>query len=222
MAYNPHDTYYKKAKQQGYRSRAAYKLLELQQRFRLIKPGDWVVDLGAAPGGWLQVASKLVGERGKVIGVDLQPIGAFREPNITLIQGDIASHEMPKKIQELLHDKAHCVLSDLAPRLSGIRDADAARCLELNRTALRVAVLLLRPGGTLLVKSFINEELHAFTLELKQHFHSVQRTRPEATRQGSSEFYFCATKFHSSPEQPADALTAPKSHNTPQAMNKSN
>jgi 23S rRNA (uridine2552-2'-O)-methyltransferase len=106
---------------------------------------------------------------------------------------------MPEKIQELLHGKAHCVLSDLAPRLSGIRDADAARCLDLNRTALRVATLLLRPGGTLLVKSFINAELHTFTLELKQHFHSVQRTRPEATRQGSSEFYFCAKNFHPNP-----------------------
>jgi 23S rRNA (uridine2552-2'-O)-methyltransferase len=201
MAYNPQDTYYKKAKQEGYRSRAAYKLLELQRRFHLMRPGDWVVDLGAAPGGWLQVASKFIGERGKVIGVDLQPIGALREPNIMIIQGDIASQEMPKKIQELLQGKAHCVLSDLAPRLSGIRDADAARCLELNRTALRVATLLLRGGGTLLVKSFVNEELHAFTLELKQRFHSVQRTRPEATRQGSSEFYFCAQKFHANPEQ---------------------
>src|SRR5919106_2507524 len=201
MAYNPQDAYYKKAKQEGYRSRAAYKLLELQRRFHLMRPGDWVVDLGAAPGGWLQVTSKFIGERGKVIGVDLQPIGALREPNIMIIQGDIASQEMPKKIQELLQGKAHCVLSDLAPRLSGIRDADAARCLELNRTALRVPTLLLRGGGTLLVKSFVNEELHTFTLELKQHFHSVQRTRPEATRQGSSEFYFCAKNFHGNPEQ---------------------
>jgi 23S rRNA (uridine2552-2'-O)-methyltransferase len=199
MAYNPRDAYYQKAKQEGYRSRAAYKLLELQRRFQLMRTGDWVVDLGAAPGGWLQVAAKLVGEKGRVIGVDLQPIGKFREPNITVVEGDIASEEMPEKIQELLHGKAHCVLSDLAPRLSGIRDADAARCLELNRTALRVATLLLRPGGTLLVKSFINAELHTFTLELKQHFHSVQRTRPEATRQGSSEFYFCAKNFHPNP-----------------------
>jgi 23S rRNA (uridine2552-2'-O)-methyltransferase len=199
MAYNPRDAYYQKAKQEGYRSRAAYKLLELQRRFQLMRTGDWVVDLGAAPGGWLQVAGKLVGEKGKVIGVDLQPIGKFREPNITVVEGDIASEEMPEKIQELLHGKAHCVLSDLAPRLSGIRDADAARCLDLNRTALRVATLLLRPGGTLLVKSFINAELHTFTLELKQHFHSVQRTRPEATRQGSSEFYFCAKNFHLNP-----------------------
>jgi 23S rRNA (uridine2552-2'-O)-methyltransferase len=199
MAYNPRDSYYKKAKQEGYRSRAAYKLLELQQRFRLMKPGDLVVDLGAAPGGWLQVAAKLVGPSGRVIGVDLQRIDAFREPNIILLQDDIASPEIPKKIEELLQGKADCVLSDLAPRLSGIRDADTARSLDLNRTALTAATALLRPGGTFLVKSFVNEELHNLTLEIKQHFDSVQRTRPEATRQGSSEFYFCAKKFHAKP-----------------------
>ena len=199
MAYNPRDSYYKKAKQEGYRSRAAYKLLELQQRFRLMKPGDLVVDLGAAPGGWLQVAAKLVGPSGRVVGVDLQRIDTFREPNIILLQDDIASPEIPKKIEELLQGKADCVLSDLAPRLSGIRDADTARSLDLNRTALKAATGLLRPGGVFLVKSFVNEELHNLTLEIKQHFDSVQRTRPEATRQGSSEFYFCAKKFHAKP-----------------------
>jgi 23S rRNA (uridine2552-2'-O)-methyltransferase len=195
MAYNPHDTYYKKAKQEGYRSRAAYKLLELQQRFRLMRPGDVVVDLGAAPGGWLQIAAKFVGPSGKVIGIDLQPIETLREPNIIFLRGDITSPEISKKISEIVDGKVHCVLSDLAPRLSGIRDVDAARCLELNRTALTVAISLLRPGGSFLVKGFVNQELHTFTLELKQHFHSVQRTRPEATRQGSSEFYFFAKDF---------------------------
>jgi len=102
-------------------------------------------------------------------------------------------------IKELLGSKADCVLSDLAPRLSGIRDADVARCLELNRTALTAATALLRPGGSLLVKSFISQELHSFTLEIKKHFRSVQRTRPEATRQGSSEFYFLARDFNENP-----------------------
>jgi 23S rRNA (uridine2552-2'-O)-methyltransferase len=196
MTYKPQDSYYKKAKQGGYRSRAAYKLLELQRRFQLIKPGDVVVDLGAAPGGWLQVAAKLVGQNGKVIGIDLQPIETLREPNIVFLQGDITSPEITKKISELVDGKVHCVLSDLAPHLSGIRDADIARCLELNRTALTVAINLLRPGGCLLAKGFVNQELHTFTLELKQHFHSVQRTRPDATRQGSSEFYFFAKGFY--------------------------
>ena len=201
MVYNPQDTYYKKAKQEGYRSRAAYKLLELQRRFRLMKSGDVVVDLGAAPGGWLQVAAKFVGQTGKVIGIDLQPIEPLREPNIICVQGDITSPEIGEKIPELVHGKVQCVLSDLAPRLSGIRDADAARCLELNRTALTVAVAVLRPGGSFLAKSFVNQELQTFTLEIKKHFHSVQRTRPEATRQGSSEFYFFAKDFHGNPNE---------------------
>jgi 23S rRNA (uridine2552-2'-O)-methyltransferase len=195
MTYKPHDHYFKKAKQEGYRSRAAYKLLELQRRFRVMKPGDFVVDLGAAPGGWLQVAAEIVGPAGKVIGVDLQSIGNFRESNIILLQGDITSAETYAKIKELFVGPAHCVLSDLAPKLSGIRDADVTRCLELNLAALAVAAQLLRPGGSLLVKSFISDELQAFTLELKQYFSSVQRTRPEATRQGSSELYLLAKGF---------------------------
>jgi len=196
MTYIPHDRYYKKAKQEGYRSRAAYKLLELQQRLRLLHSGDAVVDLGAAPGGWLQVAGKIVGQNGKVIGVDLQSIKPFNQSNIFLLAGDIAALEIQAKIKELLGGRADCVLSDLAPKLSGIRDADMARCLDLNRTALRVAVEILRPGGAILIKSFISDDLQLFTDELKRDFSSVQRTKPEATRQGSSEFYFYAKGFN--------------------------
>lgn len=199
MTYKPQDSYYKKAKQEGYRSRAAYKLLELQQRFHLMRPGDVVLDLGAAPGGWLQVAAKFVGENGKVIGIDLQPIETLREPNVIFLQGDITSAEISKKLEELVDGRFDRVLSDLAPRLSGIRDADNARCLELNRIALTVAITMLRRGGSFLVKSFVNQELQTFTLEVKKHFHSVQRTRPEATRQGSSEFYFIAKDFKANP-----------------------
>jgi 23S rRNA (uridine2552-2'-O)-methyltransferase len=195
MAYNPQDRYFKQAKQEGYRSRAAYKLLELQRRFRLMRPGDFVVDLGAAPGGWLQVAAAIVGPAGKVIGVDLQSIGNFRESNIFLLQGDIKAAETRSKIKELTGGPVHGVLSDMAPKLSGIRDADVARCLELNRAALAVASQLLRPGGSLLVKSFDSDDLQTFTQELQKVFSSVQRTRPEASRQGSSEFYFCAKDF---------------------------
>lgn len=200
MNYHPQDRYFKKAKQEGYRSRAAYKLLELQQRYRLMKAGDKVVDLGAAPGGWLQVAAKIVGPRGKVVGLDLQPIQPLPDANVVLLCGDIRSAEIQQRIRELLGGRADCVLSDLAPKLSGIRDADMARCLELNRTALAFAVELLRPGGTLLVKSFIGAELHTFTGELKEHFGAVQRTKPEATRQGSSEFYFYAKGFSARPK----------------------
>ena len=195
MSYRPHDRYYRKAKQEGYRSRAAYKLLELQQRYRLLRTGDVVVDLGAAPGGWLQVAAAIVGSKGSVIGADLEEIQPLPQRNITLVRGDATTEEIQSTMKELLGRPADCVISDMAPKLSGIRDADTARCLELNRIALAIAVQLLRPGGSLLIKSFISNELHRFTAELKEHFSVVQRTKPEATRQGSSEFYFLAKNF---------------------------
>ncbi len=195
MIYRPKDAFYRRAKKEGYRSRAAYKLLELNRRFSLIRPRDRVVDLGAAPGGWLQVASQLAGQKGRVIGVDIQPIEAFREQNISLLQADITSEDSQKKVKDLLGSWADCVLSDLSPRLSGIHHADVSRSVELGRSALKVACRLLRPGGNFLVKTFVGEELNAFSLELKEHFRSVQGTRPEATRKGSSEIYFCAKGF---------------------------
>jgi 23S rRNA (uridine2552-2'-O)-methyltransferase len=195
MSYKPHDSYFKKAKQEGYRSRAAYKLLELQQRYRLMKSGDRVIDLGAAPGGWLQVVARIIGQSGKVVAVDLEPIQPFSQSNIFVLRGDISSDDIQERVYQLLGGPANCILSDLAPKLSGIRDADMARSLELNRMALALAARLLRPGGTLLLKSFISTDLQMFTAELKQHFATVQRTKPEATRQGSSEFYFCANGF---------------------------
>jgi 23S rRNA (uridine2552-2'-O)-methyltransferase len=197
MSYNPRDRYYKKAKQEGYRSRAAYKLLELQQRYRLLRPGDKVVDLGAAPGGWLQIAAKVIGPEGKVIGVDLHEIDPFPGRNVILLRGDASRTEIQARAKDLLDGPANAVISDMAPKLSGIRDADMARAVELNRLALSVAVQLLRPGGALLIKSFMNNDLHEFSAELKQHFTLVERTRPEATRQGSSEFYFIAKGFRS-------------------------
>jgi 23S rRNA (uridine2552-2'-O)-methyltransferase len=193
--YQPKDAFYRTAKKEGYRSRAAYKLLELGRRFQLIQPGERVADLGAAPGGWLQVAAELAGPKGKVVGIDLQPIAPFHEHNIALLQGDAAAEECSKKIEELLGGKADCVLSDLSPRLTGIHDADIARSVELIRLAHAVACSLLRPGGNFLVKSFVAQELQTFFLELKKDFSSVDRTRPEATRKGSSEIYFCARGF---------------------------
>lgn len=195
MSYKPHDRYYQRAKQEGYRSRAAYKLLELQQRYRLLRPGDAVVDLGAAPGGWLQVAANIVGQKGRVIGVDLQNIQPFQQRHVTVIHGDVTTDEIQAQIRHFLGRPADCVISDMAPKLTGIRDADMARCLALNQIALKVAIQFLRPGGSLLIKSFISNELHQFTAEIQQHFSTVQRTKPDATRQGSSEFYFFAKGF---------------------------
>jgi 23S rRNA (uridine2552-2'-O)-methyltransferase len=195
MSYKLRDTYYKKAKQQGYRSRAAYKLLELQERFRIFKAGQLVVDLGAAPGGWIQVAAKLVGPSGKVVGVDLQAIEPFHQKNIIVVQADITAAETEQRIMEYLGRPADSVISDVAPKLTGVRDTDEARSLELNQTALEVAKRLLRSGGTFLIKSFVSEELRIFSTELEKQFGSVQRTRPDASRKGSSEIYFFAKDY---------------------------
>ena len=199
MSYRLRDTYYKKAKQEGYRSRAAYKLLELQERFRILRLGESVVDLGAAPGGWLQVAAKLVGPNGKVLGVDLQPIETLNQKNIITVQGDITAPETEQRIMEYLGRPADSVISDVAPKLTGVRDTDEARLLELNRTALAVAKRLLRAGGSFLIKSFVSEELRSFSTELEKQFRSVQRTRPDASRKGSSEIYFLAKDYQPKP-----------------------
>lgn len=201
MSYKLRDTYYKKAKQQGYRSRAAYKLLELQERFRIFKTGHLVVDLGAAPGGWIQVAAKLVGPSGKVIGVDLQPIEPFHQKNIIVVHADITAVETEQRIMEYLGRPADSVISDVAPKLTGIRDTDEARSLELNHTAWEIAKRLLRSGGSFLIKSFVSEELRNFSAKLEQQFGSVQRTRPDASRKGSSEIYFFAKDHQPKPQR---------------------
>ncbi len=195
MAYQPKDTYFKRAKREGYRSRAAYKLLELNQRFRLIKPGHRVVDLGSAPGGWLQVVSRLIGDRGKVVGVDFQSMDPFRKSNIYTFQGDITSEVTQLKVKEALGGPADCVLSDLSPRLTGIHATDLSRSLELAQAAFSVAIALLKANGGFMVKTFVGDETTAFLMELKPYFDSTQRTRAEATRKGSSEMYLIASGY---------------------------
>ena len=201
MSYKHRDTYYKMAKQHGYRSRAAYKLLELQERFRIFRTGQLVVDLGAAPGGWIQVAAKLVGPSGKIIGVDLQALEPFHQTNIIVVQADITAAETEQRIMEYLGRPADSVISDVAPKLTGIRDTDEARALELNQRALEVAKRLLRSGGTFLIKSFVSEELRIFSKELEQQFGSIQRTRPDASRKGSSEIYLFAKDYQPKPDR---------------------
>lgn len=191
--YERKDAFYKKAKRAGYRSRAAYKLLELHKAFRVIKRGDRVVDLGSWPGGWVQVAAALVGTTGKVIGVDVVPLEPFALPQVTLLQGDATDPALQHTILTLLGSRADVVLSDMAPKLSGIREVDEARTSELCRAALRCAQRLLRAGGTLVLKVFMGPELDALLAEARALFATVQTTRPEATRKGSAEMYLVAT-----------------------------
>jgi 23S rRNA (uridine2552-2'-O)-methyltransferase len=200
--YQPKDAFFLKAKKEGYRSRAAYKLSELNRRYKLIRSGDRVVDLGAAPGGWVQVAGQLVGSRGVVVGVDLQRIEPFTDKNIILLREDITNPGITLVIRKVLNGPAHCVLSDLAPRLSGIRDADISRALELFRGAYEIAAGILAPGGSFLVKTFLAQETNGIVAELKHHFSAIARARPDATRKGSSEIYLVAQGFRASARTP--------------------
>ena len=194
MAYQRKDTFYARAKQAGYRSRAAYKLQELAKRFRLINRGDHVVDLGAWPGGWLQVAAELTGPQGVVVGVDLKPIDQLPPP-VSTVKGDARDEAVQAEIRKRCGERVDVVLSDLSPALSGIRDRDIAQATELAETALAIAGRLLSPGGRLLVKLFTAPESDAFVASARPQFASVKVTRPEATRKGSAEMYFVGSGF---------------------------
>jgi len=194
MAYQRKDAFYARAKQAGYRSRAAYKLLELARRYRLIERGDHVVDFGAWPGGWLQVAAELAGPRGVVVGVDLKPIEPLGGP-VTTIIGDARDESVLEQIRTRCAGRVAVVLSDLAPALSGVRDRDIAQAMELAATAVAAAQQLLTPGGNLLLKLFTAPETDALVADVRRRFDSVKLTRPEATRKGSAEVYLVALGF---------------------------
>ncbi len=195
MSYRPQDGFFRKAKREGYRSRAAYKLLEISQRFRLIRAGQVVVDLGAAPGGWLQVAAELAGPRGRVLGFDLQPIQPLSGKHVNAFELDVLAPEAAERIRALAEGAVDCVLSDMAPRLSGIRDADHQRALELTRGAFDIARVVLNPRGVFLFKTFTGVDLEALLKEMTGRFQTVQRVRSAATRKGSSEIYVVAKGF---------------------------
>ena len=189
------DHYYKKAKQEGYRSRAAYKLLEIQKRFAIFQRGNRVVDLGCAPGGWLQLIAAEVGPKGRMVGVDLQKTRALPHENVVLIQGDITAPDVQCRIREALGGEAHVLTSDLSPNLTGIGFQDHLRSCELARTALAVARELLRPGGVFLAKVFQGEDLESVVQDLKEEFERVRRVVPSASRKASSEIYLLAKGF---------------------------
>ena len=187
------DQYRRLAKDQGYRARSAYKLLQINRSYNVLKKGDKVVDLGCAPGGWLQVAVKEVRPSGKVIGIDLKPVTPVVDAII--LQGSIEDPDMLSKIEEILGSKADVVLSDLAPNVSGVWDIDHARQISLSTIALQFTQRVLRIGGSGVFKVFEGDMLKEFRSKLDRNFGKVFLSKPSASRQESSELYIICLNF---------------------------
>jgi len=185
-----HDPYYRAAKKQEYRSRAAIKLSQIDRAYRLFRPGYTVVDLGAAPGGWSQVARERVGPKGRVIAVDLVALSPIE--GVEVFRGDFTQGVVQANLFEHLGRPADVVLSDMAPHLSGNKPYDEARALELAEAALSFAVRALRPGGDLLVKAFQGEGYREFLERAATHFEGVKGVKPKASAATSAEIYILA------------------------------
>jgi 23S rRNA (uridine2552-2'-O)-methyltransferase len=187
------ERYFQMAKQEGYRARSAYKLLQIQERFRVVRRGDVVVDLGAAPGSWSQVLVDLVGERGKVIALDLQPIEPI--PGVITLQGDMTDPAVQAQVMEVAGGRANVVLSDAAPSTTGVKLRDHVLSIELARAGFAVAQALLVPKGSMVLKVFEGEDLPDLIREVKLAFHPVKVHTPAATRNESWESFIVARGF---------------------------
>ncbi|MFN3919567.1 MAG: 23S rRNA (uridine(2552)-2'-O)-methyltransferase RlmE [Methylohalobius sp.] len=188
------DAYVQLAQAQGYRSRATFKLQEIQARDRILTPGMTVVDLGAAPGGWSQFAADQVHPNGKVVAVDILPMDPL--PRVTFLQGDFTQDQTWQRLRSILGDTSvNVVLSDMAPNLSGNRSVDQARAMHLAELALEAAEQLLLEGGCLLTKLFQGEGFEAFQKRLRNQFAKVTTRKPKASRPRSREVYLLAQGF---------------------------
>jgi len=188
------DYYFRKAKREKYRSRAAYKLKQINDRYHLIHRGDVVVDLGCAPGSWSQVAAELVGPEGTVIGLDLLPVDPI--PGVTILQGDILEAEAIVLLKETLAgQQPHVILSDMSPYISGNRLRDHLQSMVLAEAAFDFALQCLRPGGNLVLKVFEGESLPDFLRRVRSVFHFCKPHVPPASRAESSEIYLVGRGF---------------------------
>lgn len=187
--------YYRKAKEEKFRSRASYKLLQAVKKYTFIKPGYVVLDLGAAPGGWTQAARKLVEESGFVLAVDLKQIESFDESNVRTVIGDVSEPQTVKVILELLPHSADVVVSDVAPNVSGIWELDNARQIDLAEQSLKVAASVLRYGGNFFVKVFQGSSTNRFINEVRQQFSFVKMVKPRASRSKSAELYVLGMNY---------------------------
>jgi len=189
------DFYRRRAKLEGYRSRAAYKLIEVVERYNLIGEGDHVIDFGCAPGGWLQVASRYVGSRGKVFGFDIKAVN-LSLPNVASYVLDVTSPEALEFVKKTISCEVDVVLSDLAPNVSGIWEVDHARQVDLTLKVVEMVPHILKPGGKGLFKVFQGPYLDKVRWRLKGMFEEVYLTKPSASRKESSELYFvCLSHF---------------------------
>jgi 23S rRNA (uridine2552-2'-O)-methyltransferase len=192
------DYFYKKAKEEKYRSRASYKLAQANNKYSFMKYGDVVIDLGAAPGGWTQVAKKIIGNKGFILGIDLRPIEPFPQSYIRTIVGDMTEQETRQQIQELLPRKANVVISDASPNISGIWEVDHACQIDLAQKALEIAFETLETSGNFFVKVFQGDMLDDFVQKVRRHFETVKVIKPQASRAKSSEVFILAMHFKGS------------------------
>ena len=204
------DQFRRRAKEEGYRSRAAYKLLQINDKYRIIGDGSKVVDIGCAPGGWLQVASDLVGERGLVVGIDISPVKTIGRKNIKILQEDITSQDFTTKLCEAMgKGKADCVLADLSPKLSGIWDMDHFKQIELCQKVVDLLPETLALDGSNVVKAFHGAELDTLIKRLRGSFDRVEISKPEASRNESSEVYLVSMGFKGQvPSRPTESREA--------------
>jgi 23S rRNA (uridine2552-2'-O)-methyltransferase len=190
------DPYVARAKREGYRSRAAFKLLEIDEKYHLLKPGQRVVDLGAAPGGWSQIAARKVGSadgRGRVVGIDLLPIDPL--PGVDFIQLDFLDDAAPERLIEMIGGRADVVMSDMAANTTGHKKTDHLRIVGLAEAAIHFAREILAPGGAFIAKVFQGGTENQLLADLKRDFATVRHVKPAASRADSSELYVLATGF---------------------------
>lgn len=194
------DSAYTRATGEGYRSRASYKLLDIQAKFGIIRPTDSVIDLGSAPGSWLQVLRNLT--EGVIVGIDLNPVAPIQ--GVTTITGDF-THPLVRAEAQKIIDPVSVVTCDASPKISGKKSYDQARIIDLNEEALRFAQSALKQGGNFVVKTFQGELFNDFLAEVRSHFYSVRVYNTKATRKGSTETYIIAKNYiHRRDEEEAD------------------
>lgn len=192
------DPYVKKSQVDGYRSRASYKLIEIDDKYKLIRPGIKAIDLGAAPGGWTQVLVERAGSSAKLLATDILPMDAIAE--VTFIQGDFSEEAVfDRLMHEMEGQPLDLVLSDMAPNLSGIKGVDQPRSMLLIELAMDIAIKTLRPGGAFLTKVFHGEGFDQLMRDARLHFDKVNTVKPAASRSRSSETYLLCRDFRGQP-----------------------